>query len=88
MRRRTMAVFVLMLKEFEDEDRVVYLYGPNENSMGKIEYDKRKKVINQLSSIDSIEFADEFFFKRAGQRLARMIIKENHNFVDRTTIES
>lgn len=83
-----MAVFVLMLKEFEDEDRVVYLYGPNENSMGKIEYDKRKKVINQLSSIDSIEFADEFFFKRAGQRLARMIIKENHNFVDRTTIES
>ncbi|MEF3356112.1 hypothetical protein PV403_23670 [Paenibacillus sp. GYB006] len=83
-----MAVFVLMLKEFEDEDRVVYLYGPNENSMGKIEYDKRKKVINQLSSIDSIEFADEFFFKRAGQRLARMIIKENYNFVDRTTIES
>ncbi|GIP46340.1 hypothetical protein J45TS6_47990 [Paenibacillus sp. J45TS6] len=83
-----MAVFVLMLKEFEDEDRVVYLYGPNENSMGKIEYDKRKKVINQLSSIDSIYFSDEFFFKRAGRRLARMIIKENHNFVDRTTIES
>ena len=24
-----MAVFVLMLKDFEDEDRVVYLYGPN-----------------------------------------------------------
>lgn len=63
MRGRIMAVFVLMLKEFEDEDRVVYLYGPNENSMGKIEYDKRKKVINQLSSIDSIEFADEFFFR-------------------------
>ncbi|MBD7970148.1 hypothetical protein [Paenibacillus gallinarum] len=83
-----MAVFVLMLKEFEDEEKVVYLYGPNEISMGKIEYDKKKGVINQLSPIDSNEFADEFFFKRAGRRLARMIIKENQNFVDRTTIES
>lgn len=62
--------------------------GPNENSMGKIEYDKRKKVVNQLSSIDSIEFADEFFFKKAGRRLVKMIIKDDQNFVDRTTIES
>ena len=30
-----------MLKEFEDEDSVVYLYGPNENSMGRKEYDKK-----------------------------------------------
>ncbi|MDD1505698.1 hypothetical protein PVA17_23535 [Lysinibacillus sp. CNPSo 3705] len=36
-----MAAFVLMLKEFENEDRVVYQYGPNENSMGRIEYDKK-----------------------------------------------
>lgn len=83
-----MAVFVLMLKEFENEDSVVYLYGPNENSMGRIEYDKKNKIINQLSPIDSQEFADDFFFKRAGRRLSRMIIKENQNFVDRTTIES
>ncbi|MEK3806096.1 hypothetical protein MHB63_05825 [Bacillus sp. FSL H8-0547] len=83
-----MAVFVLMLKEFEDEDRVVYLYGPNEDLMGQIEYDKKNRVINQLSQINSSEFADDFFFKRAGRRLSRMIIKENSNFVDRTTIES
>lgn len=79
-----MAVFVLMLKELEDEDRVVYLYGPNENSMWRIEYDKKNRVINQLSPIDSKEFADDFFFKTAGRRLSRMIIKENQNFVDRT----
>ena len=36
-----MAFFILMLKEFEDEDRVVYLYGTNENSMGQIEYEKK-----------------------------------------------
>ena len=76
-----------MLKEFEDEERVVYQY-KNEDLMGRIEYDKINGVINQLSQIDSQEFADEFFFKRAGRRLSRMIIKENQNFVDRTTIES
>ncbi|OKP85336.1 hypothetical protein A3842_07280 [Paenibacillus sp. P3E] len=83
-----MAVFVIMLKEYEDEERVVYLYGPNEETMGKIEYDKKNGVINQLSPIDSDSYADDFFFKRAGRRLARMIIKENNNFVERTTIES
>ncbi len=83
-----MAVFVLMIKEFEDEDRVVYFYGPNENTMGRIEYDKKHEVINQISPIDSNCFADDFFFKRAGRRLSRMVIRENHSFVDRTTIES
>lgn len=83
-----MAVFVLMIKDFENEDRVVYFYGPNENAMGRIEYDKKMGVISQVAPIDSSEFTDEFFFKRAGRRLSRMIIKENHQFVDRTTIES
>ncbi|MCM3128055.1 MULTISPECIES: hypothetical protein [unclassified Paenibacillus] len=83
-----MAVFVIMLKDYEDEERVVYRYGPNEETMGKIEYHKKNDVINQLTSIDSDNYSDEFFFKRAGRRLARMIIKENRNFVDRTTIES
>jgi hypothetical protein len=83
-----MAVFVIMLKDYEDEERVVYCYGPNEETMGKIEYDKKNGVINQLFPIDSDNYPDDFFFKRAGRRLARMIIKENNNFVERTTIES
>ena len=83
-----MAVFVLMLKEFEDEERVVYLYGPNENSMGQIEYDKKNRVINRISPISSQEYDDDFFFRRAGTRLSKMIVRENQNFVDRTTIES
>lgn len=83
-----MAVFVIMLKDYEDEERVVYNYGPNEETMGKIEYDKKNGVINQLSPINSDSYPDDFFFKRAGRRLSRMIIKENNNFVERTTIES
>lgn len=83
-----MAVYIIMLKDYENEERVVYSYGPNEETMCKIEYNKKKGVINQLHSIDSSSYPDEFFFKRAGRRLARMIINENNNFIERTTIES
>jgi len=83
-----MAVYIIMVKEYEDEERVVYNYGPSEDVMGKIEYDKKNEVINQISPIVSENYADEFFFKRAGRRLARMIIKEKGNFVEKTTIES
>lgn len=54
----------------------------------KKQWDKRNGVINQFSPIDSDTYPDDFFFKRAGRRLARMIIKENNTFVERTTIES
>lgn len=36
-----MAVYIIMLKDYEDEERVVYSYGPSEDVMGKIEYDKK-----------------------------------------------
>lgn len=78
-----MAVFVLMLKEFEDKT------GQYISIWIKWEFNGVKnRVINQLSPIASQESADDFFFKRAERRLSRIIIKENQNFVDRTTIES
>lgn len=39
-----MAVYVKMIKMFDDEKRVIYQFGPNENQMGEIEFDKEKKV--------------------------------------------
>ncbi|MDM5154761.1 hypothetical protein QUF88_13290 [Bacillus sp. DX1.1] len=83
-----MAVYIIMLKDYEDEEKVVYRYGPSEEVMGKIEYNKKADVISQIEPIISEKYTDDFFFKRAGRRLARMIIKEDENFVERTTIES
>nr|WP_260484731.1 hypothetical protein [Listeria booriae] len=45
-------------------------------------------MISKQETIVSEFYPDEFFFKRAGRRLARMAIKDNGNFVERTTIES
>ena len=39
-----MAVYVKMIKKFDDEKRVVYQFGPNEKQMGEIEFDKEKKI--------------------------------------------
>lgn len=38
-----MASFVLLLKDYEDEEKVIYHFGPNEQIMGKIEQIKRMK---------------------------------------------
>ena len=40
-----MAVYVKMIKKFDDEKRVVYQFGPNEKQMGEIEFDKEKKIL-------------------------------------------
>ncbi len=35
----------LLLKEYEDEEKVVYRFGPNEEQMGKIELNKKTKYV-------------------------------------------
>lgn len=35
-----MALYVLLLKEYEDDESVVYKFGPIENPMGKMKLNK------------------------------------------------
>ncbi|PJI09250.1 MULTISPECIES: hypothetical protein [Clostridium] len=83
-----MAAFVLLLKEYEDENIVVYKFGPNEESMGKIELNKKTKMFNELESVPDSGHSSQFYFDRAAQRLARCFIKEGGKFPNRTTFES
>ena len=46
-----MAVYVKMIKKFDDEKRVVYQFGPNEKQMGEIEFDKEKWASEQILKI-------------------------------------
>ena len=71
--------FCIYVEGIWGQDRAVYIYMDQMRiQWGKLSMIKNR-VINQLSSIDSQEFADDFFFKRAGRRLSRIIIKENQN---------
>ena len=64
-----MAVYVKMIKKFDDEKRVVYQFGPNEKQMGEIEFDKEKKIFNILKLClifgDRISYKIKFFFVEA-----------------------
>lgn len=39
-----MAVYVKMIKKFDDERKVIYKFGPNENLMGKLSLTKQKSI--------------------------------------------
>ena len=75
-----LASYVLLLKEYEDNETVVYRFGPNENIMGKIELNKFTGKFKN--------FASKFYFDRAAQRLAVCLVKEGGVFPERTAFES
>lgn len=83
-----MASFVLLIKEVEDDDRVVYKFGPNEETMGKIELNKKTRLFYKLEPVPNLGQSPQFYFNRAAQRLARSFIKEGGKFPDKTTFES
>ncbi|MDD1505920.1 hypothetical protein LAV73_12040 [Lysinibacillus xylanilyticus] len=83
-----MASYVLLLKEYEDNETVVYRFGPNEHIMGKIELNKFTRKFSELEVIPDKNFASKFYFDRAAQRLAVCLVKEDGVFPDRTAFES
>lgn len=83
-----MAVYVVLLKEYEDEEKVIYKYGPSEEVTGKIEYNKKANKFIELESIKEEGISNEFFFKRAAQKLSIIIVREKGNFPERTSVES
>lgn len=83
-----MGAFVLLLKEYEDESKVIYRFGPKEQIMGKIQLDKEKRMFSEIEPIDNPSHSSKFYFDRAAQRMARCLIKENGVFPEKMTFES
>ncbi|KKZ93457.1 hypothetical protein [Bacillus wiedmannii] len=83
-----MASYVLLLKEYEDNETVVYRFGPNENSMGKIELNKLTRKVSELEAIPDQNIPSKFYFDRAAQRLAVCLIREGGVFPEKTAFES
>ncbi|WP_252250061.1 hypothetical protein [Clostridium sp. ZBS13] len=83
-----MAVYVLLIKEYEDDEKVVYKYGPNEDTTGKIEYNKISRAFKEIEAIKKEGISNDFFINLAAQRIARIVGKEKGIFPERTTIES
>ncbi|MGG1644001.1 hypothetical protein ACIFQM_22550 [Paenibacillus sp. NRS-1782] len=79
-----MSAYVLLFKELEDENVVIYRFGPNEEKTGRIEFNKKTRMFNELESIPAIpESTANHYFTYAAKRLTS-IIKKGESFPDET----
>lgn len=85
-----MAVCLLMTKEFEDEEIVIYQYYPSESpdKIGKINYNKKNRMLYDLEQapVDSKNMR-KYYFNCACTRIARCL-KRNEEFPDRMAYEA
>ncbi|MCS1351405.1 hypothetical protein [Mechercharimyces sp. CAU 1602] len=79
-----MAISVALVKEKEDEEVVIYRYGPFDRVQGRLEYNKKSRLLYQLNPVSEKNEEDHFYYRRAGQRLARELreMKDGSNFPD------
>ncbi|MEC1402672.1 hypothetical protein [Bacillus subtilis] len=83
-----MAVYILLLKEYEDDETVVYKFGPYENTMGKMKLNKITRKLTKLEEIPDKDLPSTFYFDRAAQRLAVCLEREEGVFPEKTAFES
>lgn len=84
-----MASHVILIKETENEDCVVYKFGPSVDCMGVIELNKKNRMFAELSPVPGVAANKaKYFFDRAAQRLARCMVKEGGVFPDETFFAS
>lgn len=82
-----MAVYVKMIKKFDDAKRVIYQFGPNENMMGEIEFDKDKKVFNILKHVNDSKISNQAYENWASEQIIKIMFRNNGQFPDITSVE-
>lgn len=82
-----MAVYVKMIKKYDDEKKVVYRFGPNENLMGEIEFDKEKKIFNVLYQVNDSRISNQAYENWATEQIIKIMFKNNGQFPDFTSVE-
>lgn len=83
-----LASYVLLLKEYENDETVVYKFGPNEEVMGKIELNKVTRKFSELESLSDQNIPSKFYFDRVTQKLAVCLVREGRVFPEKTAFES
>ena len=83
-----MAIYIQMNKLSEDDNLVIYQYGPNEKDLGKVGYEKNKKEILDIEPLVINGEKKDFLFQKAAQKLVLTAHKNSDNFPDRLVIAS
>lgn len=56
-----MASLILLVKQTEDDEKVIYRFGPNERKMGLIEMNKIKESVKELEPVQVDGISPSFF---------------------------
>jgi hypothetical protein len=79
-----MSAYVLLFKEREDENVVVYHFGPNKEKIGRIEFNKKTNMFRELEAVPHLsESGSNHYFTYAAKRLSS-IIRKGESFPDET----
>ncbi|MDE6568333.1 MAG: hypothetical protein K2K70_11460 [Lachnospiraceae bacterium] len=82
-----MAVFVLMIKKEENEEKVVYKFGPNEEHMGIIEFDKVNRAFSIQKSVNDGIISNKAYEGWAAEKIVKLMYKEGGEFPDIVSVE-
>ncbi|MBU3133909.1 hypothetical protein KPL40_15880 [Clostridium gasigenes] len=66
-----MATYVLMLKEYEDNEIVIFKFGPNKTAMGKVEINKITKEYREIEAVPKVE--NKFYYNCTVSKLIRYL---------------
>ncbi|MBO5144817.1 MAG: hypothetical protein J6C19_04690 [Lachnospiraceae bacterium] len=82
-----MAAFVLMIKMEDNEEKVVYQFGPSEKHLGIIEFHKVNKVFHIRKSVNDGILSNEAYERWAAEKIVKIMYREEGKFPDITTVE-
>lgn len=82
-----MAVYVKMIKKYDDEKKVIYRFGPDENLMGEIEFDKEKKEFRILKQVNDARLPSQAYENWAAKKIIKIMFRNNGQFPDVTSVE-
>ena len=82
-----MAVYIKMIKKYDDDNKVVYRFGPNERLMGEIEFDKEEKIFNILEQVNDSRISNQSYENWAMEQIIKIMYRDNGQFPDVTSVE-
>lgn len=82
-----MAVYMKMLKIYDDDVKVVYRFGPNENLMGEIEFNKEKKSFVILKQVNDTRISNQAYETWATEQIIKIMFRNKGQFPDVTSVE-
>lgn len=83
-----MAVSLIMIKEMEDDEKVIYLYGCSEKNTGKIGYNKKSNEILDIEPLIIDGEIQDYYFHKTAQKLVVTAHKNKGIFPEKIGIAS